>query len=269
MIAQALVYLSLGGIFAGLLAGLLGVGGGIVLVPLLTVILPILGIAQSSVMHVAVATSMAVISVTSISSARVHWRQGQVIWCLFRDLTIGTVIGTLMGVYFAHFLPGKGLHLIFGFFTLAVAIYTLFEIQPKSQKKLPRQPGLVLGGFVIGMICALLGMGGGILIVPYLNRYQLTMRNVISTSALCTIPISIVGSLGFILVGAGHHSLSTIPWTTGYIYWPAFLATATAGVIFAPIGAKLAHRIPSHILKRIFGLFLVIVSIHMLMSGIY
>jgi len=264
----ALIYLSLGGILAGLLAGLLGVGGGIVLVPLLTLILPFLGIEQSSVMHIAVATSMAVISVTSISSARVHWQEGQVIGDLFRNLSVGTIIGTMVGVYFAHFLPGKGLHLIFGLFTLAIAIHTMLDVKPKTKKELPKSYILVLGGFFIGVSCALLGMGGGMLIVPYLNRYQLTMRNIISTSALCTMPIAIVGSLGFILMGVSHHSWNSLPWSTGYIYWPAFLATATAGVIFAPIGAKLAHRIPSHILKRIFGLFLMVVAIHMLISGI-
>ena len=151
---------------------------------------------------------------------------------------------------------------------MTIAIHTLLGIKPKIKKELPKPYALVLGGFAIGGSCALLGMGGGMLIVPYLNRYQLTMRNVISTSALCTMPIAIVGSLGFILLGAGHPSLSSISWSSGYIYWPAFLATATAGVIFAPMGAKLAHRIPSHILKRIFGLFLMVVAIHMLISGI-
>lgn len=266
---QVLIYLSLGGILAGLLAGLLGVGGGIVLVPLLTVILPLLGIEQSLVMHIAIATSMAVIAVTSISSARVHWQQGQVVCNLFRDLSLGTIVGTVVGVYFAHFLPGKGLHLIFGLFTLLLAIHTILGVKPKPQKQLPNSYASVLIGVVIGLSCALLGIGGGMLIVPYLNRYPLSMQSVISTSALCTMPIAVVGSLSFILMGMGQHSYSTIAWSTGYIYWPAFLASATAGVIFAPIGAKLMHRIPSHILKNIFGLFLAVVAIHMLISGIY
>jgi uncharacterized membrane protein YfcA len=264
---SALVFLALGGILAGLLAGLLGVGGGIVLVPLFTLILPYLGITPNAIMHVAVATSMAVIAVTSFSSARVHWSQGQVIWLVFIALTMGTIPGTLTGVYLAHFLPGKGLHLIFGFFALAIAIQTLFDMQPNLQRELPTRAKLACAGFLVGVLCALLGMGGGMLIVPYLSRYRLTMHNVISTSALCTLPISIVGCLGFIAAGTQHHPLDT-PWTTGYIYWPAFLAVAMAGVIFAPIGAKLAHRVPSHILKRIFGLFLTVVSLHMLLSGI-
>jgi len=265
---QALFFLSLGGILAGLLAGLLGVGGGIVLVPLLTLILPQLGIASDVVMHIAVATSMAVITITSLSSARVHWQQRQVIWPVFFHLTTGTVLGTLLGVNIAHLLPSNELHLIFGVFTLVIALHILLNKQPKVQREIPNKYLLALGGFIIGTVCALLGMGGGMLIVPYLNHYKLSMRNIISTSTLCTIPIALAGSMGFILLGHEHAPLRNVSYTTGYIYWPAFFATAAAGVVFAPIGAKLAHRIPAKVLKRIFGGFLIIVATHMLITGI-
>lgn len=268
---QAFLLLALGGVFAGLIAGLLGVGGGIILVPLLTIILPFLGIASDLAMHVAIATSLAVIAMTSISSARVHvyCQQPLVNWYVFRKLTAGTVVGTLTGVNIVHFLPNKALHIFFGLFTLVIAIRTLFDIRPKQLKEIPRKYTLLLSGFILGNICTILGMGGGTLIVPFLSRYNISMRNIIPTSSLCTIPIAWMGVLGYVLVGYGYGALQNVSWTTGYIYWPAFLATAAAGIIFAPLGAKLAHRLSSKLLKQIFGIFLVAVSAHMLTIGFY
>jgi uncharacterized membrane protein YfcA len=265
---QALVLLSLGGILAGLLAGLLGVGGGIVLVPLLSLVLPFCGLPVEQTMQCAVATSMTVISVTAMASAHVHWKQGLVVWPVCRFLSIGAVPGTLLGVYLAHFLAGWLLQIIFGIFILIIAIRILFDVQAKADRDLASPRALVAMGVVVGMISALVGMGGGGLIVPYLQRFNINMRSIISTSALCTLPIAITASLLFIYLGLSQARLSPLPWSTGYIYWPAFLATALAAVIFAPIGAKVAHRIPSALLKKIFAIFLIVISIHMLTMGI-
>lgn len=266
---QDLLLLAVGGVFAGLLAGLLGVGGGIILVPLLIWILPYFGIPSAQAMHAAVATSMAVISVTSFSSARVHWQRGQIAWMVFRGITLGSVVGTLIGINIAYLLPGRILHIVFGVITLVIAIRIILNLQPKIKHPLPNKYVLSIWGLVLGIICALLGMGGGALLVPYLNRYQLDMRNIVATSAVCTIPIALMGTLGFLLLSIGQIQLSHVKWATGYIYWPAFFAISIASVIFAPVGAKLAHRIPAAILRQIFGIFLVAVSTHMLTLGIF
>lgn len=266
---QGLSLLFVGGIFAGLLAGLLGVGGGIILVPLLIWILPFFGILPAEAMHTAVATSLAVIAMTSLSSMRVHYKQGQIAWGVFKGITVGSVAGTLLGIKIAAFLPGDVLHILFGFITLSMAVRIIFNLQPKLKRPLPGKYGLSIAGFILGILCALLGMGGGALIVPYLNRYQLDMRNIVATSAVCTIPIALMGTLGFLLLSINQNQVQPVQWATGYIYWPAFLAITVSSVIFAPLGAKLAHGIPSAMLRKIFGLFLVAVSTHMLTLGIF
>ncbi len=254
-------YLAIGA-FAGMVAGLLGVGGGLVIVPALALLFARAGMAPALIMHLAIGTSLATIAVTSLSSLWAHARRGAVRWDVVLALAPGIVLGALAGAAAAARLPSAGLRVAFGLFELAVALQMALELMASPHRRLPGTIGMTAAGLVIGFASALLGIGGGTLTVPFLVWGNVTMRQAVATSAACGLPIAVAGALGFLAGGWAAQDLP--PGATGFLYWPAFAGIAAASLATAPIGAWLAHRLPTRTLRRVFAAFLALLGVRML-----
>lgn len=250
------------GAFAGLLAGLFGVGGGLVIVPVLALLFARAGFPPEVLMHLAIGTSLATIVFTSISSVRAHHHHGAVRWELVWQLAPGIVVGAWLGAALADRLQGDSLRIVFGVFELLVALQMGFNWRASAQRQLPGRPGMGLAGGGIGAVSAVVGIGGGTLTVPFLQWCNVPMRQAVATSAACGLPIAVAGALGFVVSGWGHELLP--PLSSGYLYWPAFAGVVCASVLFAPLGARLAHTIPAAQLKRFFAIFLAMLGLRML-----
>lgn len=260
-----LVFYPLLGAGAGLLAGMLGVGGGLVIVPVLAVLFYRSGVAPEVVMHLAIGTSLATIVFTSLSSVLAHHRHGAILWTEFRKLTPGILLGAMLGAAVADSLPSKTLRLIFGLFELVVAVQMGLNLKPAPHRSLPGYWGMSGVGSVIGLVSAVVGIGGGTMTVPFLQWCNVAMRQAVATSAACGLPIAVAGAFGYIVTGWNTPLLPS--WSSGYLYWPAFVGVVVASMIFAPLGAKLAHRLPGPVLKRFFALFLAFLGLRMLWFG--
>lgn len=256
-----LPYLALGSI-AGLMAGLLGVGGGLVIVPSLIFMFSKQGFSPEVLTHMAIGTSLATIVFTSLGSIRTHNRHEAVCWNLFFTLGIGIVIGAMVGAFVADLLHGRMLQMLIGCFAILVSIQMGLSLKPRASRDLPGSGTMVSSGVVIGSVSSVFGIGGGSLTVPLLVFFNVPIRQAVGTSAACGLPIAMAGALGFMLMGLGEKALPSM--STGYIYWPAFFGIIMASVIFAQLGARLAHKIPTDILRKIFALLLFVVGVRFL-----
>lgn len=256
-----IIYLLLLGSATGTLAGLLGIGGGIILVPsLLWIFQNQPQINQNNLMQIALATSLTTIIFTAISSIRAHQKRKAILWSLVKKLAPGMVLGTLLGALVASALSNNVLKIIFGIFLLLIAFQILFQAEPKTLKEFPGNFVSGLSGFVIGHMSALVGIGGGSIVVPLLLWFRIPLRNAIATSAACGLPIALAGAVGYLLVSLRNgHGV-----TTGYVYWPAVFAIVPTSLLFVPLGAKLTHTMPVGVLKKIFAVFLILISSRML-----
>ena len=253
------------GAFAGVLAGLLGIGGGLVIVPMLNIAFELQNFPEVHIQHVALGTSLATIIFTSLSSMRAHHKRGAIDYTAFWRLTPGIVTGTYLGAWVAALLPTMFLKALFGFFLYYVASQMLLNIKPKSGCELPGLPGTFAAGSVIGSFSALVGIGGGTLTVPFLSWCNRTIHVSIATAAAVGLPIALSGTAGFIVNGMG---VEGIPGPhIGYVYLPAFFGIIATSMLTAPFGAKLAHSLPVAKLKRIFAVLLLVVGTKMLWSA--
>jgi uncharacterized membrane protein YfcA len=261
---ELLTYLLTGAI-AGLMAGLLGIGGGLVIVPALALLFAGQGFAPETIMHVAIGSSLATIVLTSMASLLAHHRRGSVLWSVVRPLTPGIVPGALVGAWLARQVDSPALAVIFGVFEILVAIQLLWGRQPASRRGLPDRAGLGIAGGVIGAVSAVLGIGGGTLTVPFLLWHRVDIRDAVGTAAACGLPVALAGAAGFALGSAGA---GTVPGpATGFLYWPAIGGIISTSVLLAPLGARLAHYLPRRILQRVFAGFLVIVGIKLVLGA--
>ena len=263
MLTTLLLYLALGA-FAGVMAGMLGVGGGLIIVPVLAWIFGRQSVSDALIMHLAIGTSLASIVITSISSIRAHHQRGAVLWPAFWRLTPGIVIGAWLGAAVADLLSSAALTKIFAVFVLMVAAQMAFGAKPAPQRELPKPTGMAATGVVIGMVSAIVGIGGGSLTVPFLSWCNTPIRQAVATSAACGLPIALAGALGFIVTGLNVPHLPA--WSLGYVYGPALVGVAFASMLTAPLGAKLAHTLPTNSLKKVFAVFLAAVGSKMLLG---
>ena len=263
MITTLLVYL-LAGAAAGLIGGLFGLGGGVVMVPVLLFVFAAQGLPEAIIMHMAVGSSLAVIILTSISSVRTHNQLGGVQWPIFTRMVAGIVIGALFGAWLADRLSSDALQNTFAIFLVGVAVKMAFDLNPPARSRLPGPAGMTAAGGVVGSVSALVGVGGGTLTVPYLSWCGVAMRQAVGTSAACGLPIAVAGAVGFMLTGWGRPELPSL--ATGYVYWPAVGGMAVASVLSAPFGARLAHRLPAGLLKRLFAVLLALVALRLLLG---
>jgi uncharacterized membrane protein YfcA len=255
------VFLALGAV-AGTMAGLLGVGGGLIIVPVLLWVFHHQGMDPSVVVHLAVGTSLASIIVTSVASIIAHNRRQAVRWPLVAALTPGIVVGAWIGAAVADLLPSIWLQRVFGCFAIIVGLQMAFGLHVHNQRPMPGRGAMLAAGGVIGVISAIVGIGGGSMTVPYLHWNSVNMRNAVATSAACGLPIALAGAFGFLFAGWGEQALPA--GASGYLYWPALPGIVLASVLFAPLGAHLAHALPLLMLKRIFALLLLVVGVKLL-----
>ncbi|WP_108459963.1 sulfite exporter TauE/SafE family protein [Devosia naphthalenivorans] len=251
------------GVFSGLAAGLLGIGGGAIIVPALATSLSLLGYDSDIVQHIAVGTSLAIIIPTGIMSARAHHKRGALdiktlrLWVPF--IVAGTFIGGLMAGLFS----GDVLRIVFAVMAFLIAANIVFAWQTKVMGHL-HGSGLThrISAFVVGYISSLMGIGGGSLTVPTLVAFGATMHAAVGTSAGIGVAIALSGTLGFIISGWGQAGLP--PLSLGYINLVAMVLVAVLAAVFAPFGAALAHRLDQKTLKYVFAAFLVVVGLNML-----
>lgn len=247
------------GVVAGLLAGLLGLGGGIVVVPVLIVTFTYLGYAPDVLTHMAVGTSLATIVITSLGSVYQHHKKGAVRWDILRSYGVGLLLGGFLGAQFAESIDGKQLQRLFGIFACIVAVQMFFAVKPSARRVLPGAPGLLGIGTVFGGISALFGIGGGSLSVPFLTWCNVRVQEAIGTSSAAGMPIALSGGLGFMVAGWSNPALP--PLSLGFISLPALFGIGLTSILFAQWGAKLAHRLPAATLKRYFSVVLLCAGI--------
>lgn len=257
------VYLAAGAV-AGVIAGLLGVGGGVVIVPALVWVFTAAAVDASVLVHLAVGTSLATIIVTAISSIRAHQKRGAILWDVVGKLAPGIVVGAWLGAAIADLMPASLLQRVFATFIILVGIQMLGNWKTAAHRQLPGLVGMFLSGNVIGAVSAIVGIGGGIMTVPFLTWCSVEMRRAVATSAANGLPIAVAGALGFVVAGWNEARLPE--WTLGYVHLPALVGVASASFLTAPIGARLAHTLPIPVLKRVFSVLLLFVGVRMLLG---
>ncbi|HRL22157.1 sulfite exporter TauE/SafE family protein [Alcaligenes sp. SDU_A2] len=252
----------------GVAAGLLGIGGGMILVPFLTFLLPRFGVSQELAVHASIATAMATILFTSLSSVRAHHKRGAIRWDVVRAMTPGLIVGGILsgGAVFAV-IDGTLLALVFATFVLYSA-YKMGRNTPVPQgRAMPGRPVIAGMGVLIGFVSGLLGAGGAFLSVPFMLRGNVPVRQAVATSAALGFFIALANSVGYIWSGQAVNGGQ--PGMLGYIYWPALLIVSAMSVLTAPVGASLAHRISQVTLKRIFAAMLSTLAVYMIVQAIF
>lgn len=248
------------GLIAGLLAGMLGIGGGVVIVPALIWIFQRHGLSPEIIPHLAIGTSLASIVFTSLSAIRAQQKRRAIDWPVVRLLAPATLLGGFASGYLAGFIPADMLKAFFAVFLLFVGTQFMLDWKPAAHWRLPGRGGL--WGLGIGSLSALLGIGGGNITVPLLHACNLDLKRAIAISTALGFPIALFGAVGFLLSGWGHALLPS--GTLGYVSLPALAAIAGAAILTAPLGVRLAHDLPVKRLKRIFGVLVLVISLRML-----
>jgi uncharacterized membrane protein YfcA len=264
---QLLIELATLGICTGFLAGLLGIGGGMVMVPFLTILLSQRGVDDNLAVKMAIATSMATIIFTSISSVRAHHKRGAVRWDLVKGLAPGIVLGSMiasMGVF--ALLKGSNLAIFFGLFVGFSATQMFLDKKPAPTRQVPGTLGLVGAGSAIGFLSGLVGAGGGFISVPFMAWCNVLIHNAVATSAALGFPIAVANVIGYIVSGQTVQGLPDDAF--GYIWLPALAVIALCSVFTAPLGAKAAHMLPVKKLKRTFASVLYVLAAYMFYKGL-
>ena len=254
-------YLAIG-VVVGFLAGLLGIGGGMVMVPMLVFVFTAAGLSAEHLMHLAIATSMATIVFTSLSSVRAHHRRGGVDWRAARALAPGIMTGSLGAALGAGFIPTRPLAVGFTALMFFAAARMYLDPKPEPERRLPGTAGLFAAGTIIGAISSVLAAGGAFLSIPYLVRRNVPVRRAIGTAAAIGFPIALAGTAGYVLHGLRTAHLP--PGSVGFVYLPALAFVAAASMSTAPLGARLAHRLPVRRLRMVFSLVLLAFAVRML-----
>lgn len=255
------------GLIAGFIAGLLGVGGGIIVVPGLYYSLDKLGYDKAILMHTAVGTSLAIIVATAISSTRAHTKRKAVDLKLLKSWGPAILAGVALGAAFSAVAPGKTLVLFFACATAFISLYLITTGENLHlSKKIPAQPLQSIFGVIIGLVSTMMGIGGATLSVPAMTLLRVPIRTAIGTAAAIGLIISIPGSIGFMISGHGHETLP--PLSIGYVNILAVALIAPFTVLVAPLGARFAHSLPTHVLRKIFGFFLSLVSLRMFLTAL-
>ena len=254
-------YLAIG-LAVGFLAGLLGIGGGMVMVPMLVFVFTAKGFPVEHMMHLALATALATIAFTSLSSVRAHHRHGGVDWAVARTMAPGILAGSLAAALGAGFIPTRPLAIFFTGFMFYAAAQMFVEIKPRSGRQLPGRAGLFAAGAGIGAISSVLAAGGAFLSIPFLAWCNLPLKRAIGTAAANGFPIAVAGTVGYVLQGSRVPDLPQ--WSLGYVYLPALLLIVAASMPMAPLGARLAHRLPVKRLRVVFALMLFALGLRML-----
>ncbi len=248
------------GVIAGLLAGLLGIGGGVIIIPGLLYLFEVGElIPQQQLMHVALGSSLASVVFTSAIAVFIHSKKNNIHWSIARQLIPGLLLGAIIGSYTASLLDTQWLIFLFAVFLAILSLRYIFDGRSKGTYPFPTTPLMWGAGLIIGSMTSMLGLGGGILIIPFLSHLPLNMREVSALSIVCILPVVLLATIGYIVFGLDAPNLPK--WTTGYVYWPAVLPIILTSIFFAPVGIALAQRLSTEKLKKIFGVILLAISI--------
>ncbi len=257
------IYLVIGAL-SGTLAGMLGIGGGVIVVPALAFVFAHFNLMPASlVMQMAIGTSLAAMIVTLISALRAHSLRGNVRLDLVKMLLPGLIVGAILGALIAHKLPSYYLKIFFSLFLFFMSGRLLLAIQQEEVRKMPSRFSMMGVATGIGTLSSILGAGGGLLMIPFILRCRASMHQAAGTSVACGVGAGIVATLSFMFLGMSNVVIKD---STGYIYWPAFFGVALASMLFAPIGTAVAHKLPASVLRRVLGIFLLLVAIDMLLT---
>jgi uncharacterized membrane protein YfcA len=260
---QLIIELALMGLCAGFLAGLLGIGGGMVMVPFMTFILTDKGFPAEHVVKMAVATSLATICFTSLTSVRAHHKRGAVLWSVVRLLAPGILVGSLLGAQLAVAMPTRLLSVLFASFVAFSATQMFLDRKPKPSRMLPGGLGMFSMGGLIGMLSALVGAGGAFVSVPFMTWCNVKIHNAVATSAALGFPVALAGTLSYMWAG---QNLPEMPaGSIGYLYLPGLIVISMASMTTAPLGARTAHRMDIRPLKRAFAVVLYALAGYFLM----
>jgi uncharacterized protein len=256
-----LIYIGVG-LIAGFLAGLFGIGGGLIIVPALILVFTAQHFPETFVLHMALGSSLASIIFTSLASTLAHHKHRAIQWKIVRKISLPIVIGTLLGTLLAAHVSSRNLTIVFVIFLTYAATQLILNLKPRPARELPKLLGLSAVGSSIGLISSLVGIGGGTLSVPFLVWCNVGLHRAIATSAAIGIPISVSGAFGYMVTGLSVVELPRL--SVGFIYLPAMLGIVASSALSAPIGAKLAHRLPVSTLKKAFALLLYAIGIKMI-----
>lgn len=254
---------ALAGVIAGFTAGLFGIGGGLIIVPILVTVFSWQGMSAEIAIHVAIGTSLMTITVTSLSSMRAHHGYGTTQWPLVGGLTPGLMVGSLGGAVIAANLSSSVLQTLFGAFAILMAGRMWLPPPQALSPRLLSKRFMTLYGAATGIISAMVGIGGGTLVVPYLVMAGQTMQKAVGTAAACGFPIAVCGVIGFIWMGTRVHDISG-DWLTGFVHWQAFIGIIATSVFMAPLGARLARHLSHRKLSQLFSLVLLAVGLTLL-----
>ena len=256
-------YLALGA-FVGFFGGLLGIGGGSAMVPVLAAIFSAKGFEPAAVVHLALGTGISTILFTSASSVRSHHQRKAVNWAAMLRMMPGVVAGTFGGALAAGYLDARLLAVAFTLLIYLLATQMLLDRAPPPVAALPGTRTMCAAGGVIVFVSSLTATGGASLTVPFLVKRGLTVHEAIGTAAAVSWPLALAGALGYIVAGAGKTGLP--PWSIGYVYLPALAWIVVASMAIAPLGAHIAHRTPGRTLRRVFAVVLYLLATNMLVS---
>jgi uncharacterized membrane protein YfcA len=268
MFFELLTYAMIG-IVSGFLAGLLGMGGGVITVPALFFFLRYFQVEHAHLMHIAIATSLASMIFTTVSSVYSHHRTKRIHWALANEMLLGLAIGCSLGAYVAEKLSTKILSVIFGVFLGMIGMYFVFKRQATAKEELSYQkPSSLISnflGFIISSTATLLGIGGGLFTVPVLNSFHMNVRSSIATSSAITFFVTLFGSCSYFFIGL-HHAFKNHA-SLGFIYFPAFVTISLFSFVFAPLGVIVMHHLHTTWIKRIFGVVLSLVGVYMIINS--
>lgn len=259
---QTIIYFLLLGSFVGVIAGLFGIGGGGIIVPILTAIFLSHGLDERSVVHTALGTSMAIIIITSLSSIKAQQKKRAIVWEIVKLMAPGILIGTFLVTFIASKLDSFYLSIIFAVFMFFMSIHMFIGKKPKAESKVFSNKTHFFSGAIIGGLSSLVSIGGGILSVPYLLIQNIDIKKAIATSSAIGLPIALSGTIGYIVNGWDNTSMETL--TIGYVNIVAFACVAVASFLTAPIGVMLVHKINVDIMKKLFSVLPFVLSIRMI-----
>jgi uncharacterized membrane protein YfcA len=252
--------LLLSGAVAGTLAGLLGIGGGVIIVPIVTLLFEGHGVPHGTAIKLALGTSLATIVVTAVSSIYTHHRKGAVDWKLFGVMGPAVFVGSLIGALLADIIPGDLLYIAFIAFLFAISVQMALS-RVSAHRSLPGKPTLAATSVVVGVVSALMGIGGGAMHVPFLSYCGVPLKHAIATAAAVGLPLAVSATIGYIIGGMNEPGIP--PGSIGYVNLPVFGGVVAASLLFAPLGAILAHKLPDLLLRRLFAVFLFVLASRM------
>ena len=263
MLTVLIACVALGSI-SGFLAGLLGIGGGLVIVPALAFLLPMAGVNPDVIMPMALGTSLATIVITSSSAALAHHRKRNIPWTMAVKLMLVVGFGAFLGAFIANYLPSSVLTVFFSIVVMLLAAYMFFSIKVAKERDIPSIYLLQSISFITGVVSSLMGIGGGAILVPSLSFFGVPVRQAIGIATACSVMVAMFGSIGYIITGFNIPDLPSA--SLGYVYLPALIAIVLSSSLFAPIGVKYAAKLPVKTLKKYFAVFLLFVAIKMMLA---